>query len=136
VAEYKYLDPATTTAQQWAWEFLRRNSDYHDDYSKLIAFQENDNPEINKLANEAINSALNWPMQFTTATKTLPVAFLVDHILPYLHKKKEFYPWIPEVCWRLIEKYNLRCPLNPARPYLTGGGWGHCPLFICWRLST
>ena len=31
--ESEYHDPETTTSQQWAWEFLRRNFDYQRDYS-------------------------------------------------------------------------------------------------------
>ncbi|MBU0908338.1 MAG: hypothetical protein KKA54_11165 [Proteobacteria bacterium] len=114
VAEYP--DPASTTAQQWAWEFLRRNSDYQADYKELIVFRENDDPEINKFANEVINTFYG-PMQFTAETSPLPVAFLVNHLLPAMHNKKENYPWIPEVCWRLVANYNLNYPLDPALPY-------------------
>lgn len=33
--EKNYPDPATTTAQQWAWEFLRRNPQYQADYAEF-----------------------------------------------------------------------------------------------------
>lgn len=45
-----YPDPATTTAQQWAWEFLRRNTKYQADYAELMSFKEKDDPEIKRLA--------------------------------------------------------------------------------------
>lgn len=35
--EQNYPDPADTTAQQWAWEFLRRNPKYQADYAEFVS---------------------------------------------------------------------------------------------------
>ena len=115
----EYPDPATTSAQQWAWEFLRRNHEYQADYKEIINFQEDDRPELNQRANEVI-SALYGPMQFNAATSPLPVAFLTRHLLLSLLDKKENYPWIRDACWRLVERYNLQFPLDPAQSYKAG----------------
>lgn len=117
VAEYP--DLATTTAQQWAWEFLRRNDNYQADYEELVKFQENGDPGINKFANEVINSCYEERIEFTAETSPLPVAFLTNHLLPGLYGTKDSYPWIPEVCWRLVKDYNLQSPLSPTKSYRT-----------------
>ena len=36
---YPDPDPDNTPMKQWAWEFLRRNSEYQADYQKLISFE-------------------------------------------------------------------------------------------------
>lgn len=40
--ESEYPDPETTTHQQWAWEFLRRSSNYRRDYSDFEDMIESD----------------------------------------------------------------------------------------------
>lgn len=47
----KYPDPATTSARQWAWEFLRRSPLYQDDYAD---FEKKIIPEINKQVEKGI----------------------------------------------------------------------------------
>ncbi len=37
----QYPDPGTTSSRQWAWEFLRRNPEYQQDYSFLMVVSEN-----------------------------------------------------------------------------------------------
>lgn len=113
VAEYG--DPATMTAQHWAWEFLRRSPQYQEDYKELMLFRETEDPQINKLAHEVINSFYGQ-VQFGE-TSSLPVAFMTTHLLPDMHKNKELYSFVPEVCWRLVAKYNLKFPLDPAQTY-------------------
>ena len=36
--EAEYPDAEKTSTTQWAWEFLRRNPEYKEDYEKLINF--------------------------------------------------------------------------------------------------
>jgi len=116
VAEYP--DPVTMISQQWAWEFLRRNAKYQADYKEIILFKETNDPDLNERAQEVINSLLR-PIDFSNIGNIVSVV-LESRLLPAMHKKKENYPWIPDVCWRLVAHYNLNLPVDPSRPFGAG----------------
>ena len=37
-----------------------------------------------------------------------------------MYRNKKDYSWIPNVCWRLVTKYNLYSPVDPSRPSADG----------------
>jgi hypothetical protein len=115
--EAEYSTPETTTAQQWAWEFLRRNTAYQDAYVELIDLLKKDDRKINQLATEVICSFYGQKQFSETSRSPFEFMLYAHNLLPIMHKKKENYPWMPEVCWRLVANYNLRYPLDPSMPY-------------------
>lgn len=113
-----YPDGPNITRQEWAWEFLRRNKRYQHDYNELLSLQSTENSELDRQASEIFCSVYGVT-SFDTTPKT-PFELMCSHLLPFMQADKERYPWVPEVCWRLVEKYNLKFPVDPSRNFTNG----------------
>lgn len=114
-ANYEFLEDATN--QQWAWQFLRRNPSYQDDFEEATNTIKDDKHKFDEPAMKELTTRL--PITSIAESNPFsPFELLLQLLLPLLVQEKERFSWVPSIFCRFPEKYNLKKMADPAKPDL------------------